>query len=133
MDKAREYLTRTGADKIDAMVCLESTAGMDVAEAFKRAGATDRLLVAMDVDAGTLKLVKEGTIDSTVAQKPYTMALLGLKALDDVYHYPVKPMSANFSVDPDAPFPAFIDTGVLVVDKSNVDSVVQHRGGAGPQ
>ena len=40
MDKAREYLARTGADKIDAIVCLEASAGKDVGEAFKRANAT---------------------------------------------------------------------------------------------
>ena len=132
MDKAREYLARTGPEKIDAMVCLESTSGKDVGEAFKRAGVTGRLLVAMDVDVPTLNLVKDGTIDSTVSQKPYTMALLGLKALDDVHHYPVKPLSADYGPDPDSPFPAFVDTGVSLVDKSNVDTILanQQRNGA---
>lgn len=124
MDKAREYLGRTGAQKIDAMVCLESASGRDVAEAFKRENATDRVLIAMDVDQGTLDLVKDGTIDSTIAQKPYTMGLLGLKALDDVFHYPVKSMGENYGPDPFAPFPAFIDTGTSLVDKSNVDAIL---------
>jgi ribose transport system substrate-binding protein len=61
----------------------------------------------MDVDAATLNLVKDGTIDSTIAQKPFTMGLLGLKELDDVYHYPVKPLAQDYSLDPNAPFPAF--------------------------
>ncbi len=124
MDKAREYLGRTGAEKIDAMVCLESASGRDVAEAFKRENATDRVLIAMDVDQGTLDLVKDGTIDSTIAQKPYTMGLLGLKALDDVFHYPVKSMGENYGPDPFAPFPAFIDTGTSLVDKTNVDAIL---------
>jgi len=129
MDKTREYLARTGAEKIDAVVCLESTSGKDVGEAFKRAGSTGRLLVAMDVDVATLNLVKDGTIDSTISQKPFTMALLGLKALDDVYHYPVKPLAADYGTDPFAPFPAFVDTGVLLVDKSNVDAILNHESG----
>ena len=129
MDKAREYLARTGAAKVDAVVCLESTSGSDVGEAFKRAGATGTLLVAMDVDAATLNLVKDGTIDSTIAQKPFTMGLLGLKELDDVYHYPVKPLAQDYSLDPNAPFPAFIDTGVTLVDKSNVDAILKNESG----
>jgi ribose transport system substrate-binding protein len=83
----------------------------------------------MDVDAATLNLVKDGTIDSTIAQKPFTMGLLGLKELDDVYHYPVKPLAQDYSLDPNAPFPAFIDTGVTLVDKSNVDAILKNESG----
>jgi ribose transport system substrate-binding protein len=83
----------------------------------------------MDVAAATLNLVKDGTIDSTIAQKPFTMGLLGLKELDDVYHYPVKPLVQDYALDPDAPFPAFIDTGVTLVDKSNVDAILNHESG----
>lgn len=127
MDKTRDYLARTGPAKIDAVVCLESTSGKDVGEAFKRVGAGGTLLVAMDVDQATLDLVKDGTIDSTISQKPYTMALLGLKALDDVYHYPVKPLAQDYAVDPYASFPAFVDTGVTLVDKTNVDAILTHQ------
>lgn len=127
MDKAEEYLARTGMGKIDALVCLEASAGKDVGEALKRAKLPGRLLVAMDVDDATLNLVKDGTIDSTISQKPYTMALLGLKALDDVHHYPVKPLAAVYGLDPFAPFPSFVDTGVSLVDRTNVDSILNHR------
>jgi ribose transport system substrate-binding protein len=124
MDKAREYLARTGNDKIDAFVCLESTSAKDVAEAIKRAGALGRLLVGMDVDIDTLHLVADGTVDSTISQKPYTMAYLGLKALDSLHHYPVNPLSADYALDPYAPYPAFVDTGVALVDASNVGAIV---------
>jgi ribose transport system substrate-binding protein len=86
----------------------------------------------MDVDEATLHLVKDGTIDSTISQKPYTMALLGLKGLDEVHHYPVKPLTADYGLDPFSPFPAFVDTGVALVDKSNVDSILNHREEAPP-
>lgn len=131
MDQTRDYLARTGAAKIDAIVCLESSSGKDVGEAFKRTGANGTLLVAMDVDEATLNLVKDGTIDSTVSQKPYTMALLGLKELDDVYHYPAKPLVQDYALAPYASFPAFIDTGVTLVDKTNVDAILNHHGGTG--
>jgi ribose transport system substrate-binding protein len=127
MDKTTEYLGRKGADKIDALVCLESSAGKDVGEAMRRSiadGQPKRLLVAMDTDETTLNLIRSGLIDSTVAQKPYTMGFLGLKALDDMYHYPVKPLGADYALDPYSPFPAFVDTGTALVDKSNVDTLV---------
>jgi len=124
MDKAQEYLARTGKDKINGFVCLEASAGKDVAEAFRRGDATGRVLMAMDIDKATLDLVKQGVIDATISQKPYTMALYGLKALDDVHHYPVKEMGANYSLDPFSPFPAFVDTGVSLVDKTNVESIL---------
>ncbi len=126
MDKAQEYLARTGKNKVDGFICLEASAGKDVAEAFRRSNATGRVLVAMDVDQATLYLVKQGVIDSTISQKPYTMALYGLKALDDVHHYPVKAMNINYRLDPFSPFPTFVDTGVSLVDRTNVDNVLAH-------
>jgi len=129
MHKAEEYLARTGPAKIDAMVCLESMSGMDVGGAFKRLGAKGTLLMGMDADVGTLKLVKDGTIDATIAQKPYTMAYLGLKALDEAYHYPARPLGRDYRLDPFSPFPAFVDTGVTLVDKSNVDAVLKNESG----
>jgi ribose transport system substrate-binding protein len=136
MDKATEYLARKGADHIDALICLQSSAGKDVGEALRRAkadGDPGRLLIAMDTDVATLQLIKDGIIDSTIAQKPFTMALLGLKGLDDVYHYPVKPLVADFGLDPFAPFPAFVDTGVSLVDKTNVDGILSRKESAGPE
>ena len=130
MDQTRDYLARTGAAKVDAIVCLESTSPKDVGEAFKRAGVKGTLLVGMDIDQPTLELVREGTIDSTISQKPYTMAMLGLKALDEVHHYPAKPLDTDYSFDPFAPFPAFLDTGVTLVDATNVDDVLKHEGNA---
>jgi ribose transport system substrate-binding protein len=122
MDKAQDYLARTGPAKINAYVCLEASAGKDVGEAFKRAKAPqDTLLVAMDVDHATLELVKDGTIHATISQKPFTMALLGLKALDELHHYPLKPLARDYQNDAQSPIPAFVDTGVSLVDKSNVD------------
>lgn len=127
LDQAMIYLTRTGAEKIDAFVCLESRSGVNVAEALKRRNATDRVLIAMDVDTDTLQLVGDGTIDSTIAQKPYTMAFLGLKALDEVHHYPVQPLGQDYFLDPTSPFPAFVDTGEALIDKTNLDPVLRKR------
>ncbi len=128
MDKATEYLARKGAETVNAFVCLEASAGDGVAEALKRADAKDRLVVAMDADPDTLNWVKEGLIDSTIAQKPYTMAFYGLKGLDDVHHYPPKEkLTTDFGLESNSPFPSFVDTGVSLVDSTNVDSFMKSR------
>ena len=127
MDKTQEYLNRTGAGKIDAFICLEAAAGIEVAEGLKRHGPKDRMLVAMDVDPQTLKLIQDGEIDATISQKPYTMAFLGLKALDDLYHYPLKPLTKDYRLDSYSPLPAFIDTGVSLVDKGNVGELLKTK------
>jgi len=127
LDQAVVYLARNGAEKIDAFVCLESRSGANVAEALKRRNATDRVLIAMDTDTDTLQLVGDGTIDSTISQKPYTMAYLGLKALDEVHHYPVKPLGQDYFLNPTSPFPVFIDTGVALIDKTNLDPILRKR------
>jgi ribose transport system substrate-binding protein len=121
MDKAEEYAARTGPAKINAYISLESSSARDVAQAIKRAKTQDALLMAMDVDQATLELVKDGTIQATISQKPFTMAFLGLKALDELHHYPLKPLARDYGSDAQSPIPAFVDTGVSLVDKTNVD------------
>jgi ribose transport system substrate-binding protein len=129
-DRTQHWLTEKGVDHIDAFVCLEASSGKDVAEAVRRNNATDRLIIAMDTDEATLNLVKSGLIDSTISQKPFTMAYYGLKQLDDIHHYPVN-LKKDFSTDSFSPFPRFVDTGVALVDKVNVDLFLQSRQEAG--
>jgi ribose transport system substrate-binding protein len=120
-DRTQEFMARAGDKKVDAFVCLDSASGKMVADAVKRTGATDRVLVAWDVSQDTLDGIKAGIIDSTVAQKPFTMGFVGLKALDEIFHYPPKDLTRDYSADSFAPYPVFVDTGTSLVDKSNVD------------
>jgi ribose transport system substrate-binding protein len=90
----------------------------------QRANGADRVLIAWDVNPDTLDGIKAGTIDSTLAQKPFTMAFYGLKALDEVYHAPPPSLSRNFAADPFSPYPVFVDTGTALVDKKNVDTYI---------
>ena len=120
-DKTQELMALTGPKKIDAFVCLESASGKPVSDAVKRSNVADRLVVAWDVNQDTLDGIKAGTIDSTVAQKPYTMGYIGLKALDEIYHAPPKQLTKDYATDSFSPYPFFVDTGTSLVDKSNVD------------
>lgn len=120
-DRTQQFMALTGDKKIDAFVCLDSASGKMVSDAIKRTGATDRILIAWDVNQDTLDGIKAGSIDATVAQKPFTMGYVGLKALDEVYHYPPPSLTRDYSADSFAPYPVFVDTGTSLVDKSNVD------------
>ena len=77
-DKTQELMALTGPKKINAFVCLESASGKMVSDAIKRTNATDRVVVAWDVNQDTLDGIKGGTINATVAQKPFTMGYIGL-------------------------------------------------------
>ena len=124
-DQSEKYMGQTGANKIDGFVCLEASSGKAVAEVLKRHSATDRTLIAMDVEPEVLNLIKDGNVEATVSQKPYTMGYVGLKALDEIHHFQPKPFRTNYSVDTFSIFPVFVDTGTALVDKSNVQVYVE--------
>ena len=120
-DEAQRLLSRTGAEKIDAFVCLEAISGKAVADAVQRSKAHDRTVIAWDTDDATLDAVRNGIIDSTIAQKPYTMGYFGLKLLNEVFHAPPAQLNKTFRTDFFSPYPVFVDTGTALVDRSNVD------------
>jgi ribose transport system substrate-binding protein len=124
-DQAQQLLTKTGKDRVAAFVCLEASAGKEVGEVLRRANTKDRILIAMDVDKDTLAMVKSGIISATIAQKPFTMAYIGVKALDNLHHYPLPSLSRDYDVDPFSPVPSFIDTGAEIVDANNIDQYLQ--------
>jgi ribose transport system substrate-binding protein len=123
-DKAQEFMALTGAQKIDAFICLDSASGKPVSDAVARVSGTNRLVVAWDVNQDTLDGIKAGTIDSTVAQKPFTMGYVGLKALDQLFHDPPQQLGKDTSTDSFAQLPVFVDTGTSLVDKSNVNDYI---------
>jgi ribose transport system substrate-binding protein len=74
----------------------------------------------MDTDAATLDWVQKGVIAATISQKPYTMTFVGLHALDDLYHNKPPRLDSDWSRDSFAAVPAFVDTGSVLIDKTNV-------------
>ena len=77
--------------------------------------------VAFEVESD----LKGGAINSTVAQKPFTMGYVGLKQLDGIFHNPPSALAKDYSQDAFSPFPVFIDTGTSLVDKRNVDAFIE--------
>jgi ribose transport system substrate-binding protein len=108
------------ADKVNAFVCLEAQAGREVATVLNNRNIKDKVIIAMDSDADTLDWIDKGVIAATIAQKPYTMSLVGLHMLDDLYHNKLTKLDTDWSKDSFAPVPAFVDTGTAVIDKNNI-------------
>jgi ribose transport system substrate-binding protein len=121
-DSTNQFLANDKKEHIDAFVCLEALSGKEVATVLDNNGIKGKTIIAMDSDQDTLGWIKKGVIAATIAQKPYTMAFVGLKMLDNLHHQNLKNLDSDWSHDGFAPIPAFVDTGSAVVDKSNVDS-----------
>jgi ribose transport system substrate-binding protein len=114
-------------DKVDAFVCLEAQSGKEVAGVLSSYHVTGKIVMAMDTDAETLQWIQKGGIAATIAQKPYTMAFVGLQMLDNLYHHKPPSLDTDWSKDSFAPIPAFIDTGSGLIDKTNVDAFQQAK------
>jgi len=98
---------------IAALVGLWSYNGPAIVNAVKAAKKVGRLtIVCFDEDDVTLAGIKDGAIYATVVQKPYEFGYQAVKIL--------AAMERKEKVD--VPANKIIDTGVDVIDKSNVDA-----------
>jgi ribose transport system substrate-binding protein len=112
-------------DKVDAFVCLEAQSGKEVAGLLDRYNVKGKVVMAMDTDPETLDWIQKGGIAATIAQKPYTMAYVGMQMLDTLYHHKPSSLDSDWSKDIYAPIPSFVDTGSGLIDKTNLDSFLQ--------
>ena len=114
--------------KPDAFVCLEAVSCPEVGEVINRENLAGKVnVVAMDTDQRTMDWIQKGIISATIAQKPFTMAYYGAKLLDDIHHHPPAPLTRNWGQDATSPFPTFVDTGTIVVDKTNIGAFMDQN------
>jgi ribose transport system substrate-binding protein len=107
-------------EKIDGIICLEASGGAGAAAALQSAKMEGKLpIVAFDDDPQTLDAIERGAIAATVTQKPYVMSYYGLKFLDDLHHNAIRRFK-DWRTALAPPMPTFVDTGTVVVDKSNL-------------
>jgi ribose transport system substrate-binding protein len=111
-------------DKVNGFVCLEAQSGKEVAGVLDSYHVSDKTVIAMDTDQETLTWIQKGVIAATIAQKPYTMAFVGMQMLDNLYHHKPPSLETDWSKDGYAPIPSFVDTGSDLIDKSNVQSFI---------
>jgi ribose transport system substrate-binding protein len=126
-DKTTEIIEKK--EKVDAFVCMDSTAGSEVAEALSRKNIQGKIIIAMDTNEGTLGWIEKGMIAATIGQKPFTMAYFGLHLLDDLYHHKPASIDGKWAQDLESPFPSAVDTGSSLIDQSNL-SLIRKPGAA---
>lgn len=100
------------APDIAAFVGLWSYNGPAIADAVKAAGKQGKVkIVCFDEDDATLQGIKDGLVQATVVQRPFEFGYQSVRVL------------AALARKQDAKIPAgkIIDTGVQVIDKTNVD------------
>jgi ribose transport system substrate-binding protein len=108
--------------KIDGVLCLEASGGPGAAEVLHRLSLKGKIkIVAFDKTPETLDWISRGTVDGTIAQKPYTMSYYGLTFLDDLHHNAVH-LFRDWRTAPASPLPSDVETGTAWVDSSNVAS-----------
>lgn len=114
--------------RVDGIVCLVSFAAPEVADVLTKKNATGKIaVIGMDTDDRTLAAVQKGVLLATVGQKPYTMAFVGLRMLDELHHHPPASLNVNWANDSFSPVPTFVDTGVSMIDGNNVNRFIDER------
>jgi ribose transport system substrate-binding protein len=117
-DKAKEILAKRKPE-IDAFLSMDGESAKEVAEVLKRSNAK-KVVIATDTLAPTLDGIENGWITATVAQKPFTMGYIGLRLIADLHLNKLPSLTMDFAGNPHSPLPRFVDTGVTLIDKSNL-------------
>ena len=123
-DHTQEMVDKKTINGIDGFICLEAIACPEIADVLDRNKIGSKVIVAMDTDPRTLEAIKKDRIAGTIAQKPFTMGFVGLVTLDSTFHHLPSPLDKPWAQDPQSPVATFMDTGEMLVDKSNVDAFI---------
>ena len=129
-DTTMEMVNKKAIDKIDAFVCLEAIACPEIAEVLDREKVKGKTVIAMDADDRTLQAIQKGDITATIGQKPFTMAFYGVQMLDMLFHNKPQSLDRNWAQDSFSTLPTFVDTGVTLIDKTNVEAYTKARDSA---
>ncbi|UJF32748.1 substrate-binding domain-containing protein [Paenibacillus hexagrammi] len=111
-----EYPDLTG------IFATEANGGVGVGNAVKEAGRLPKVkIIGFDTDKGTLDMVKSGIISATLAQGTWNMGYWSLMQLFHLKHGIVQQV-ADWQGSGMPLVPTYVDTGITVVTRQNVDS-----------
>jgi ribose transport system substrate-binding protein len=82
--------------------------------------AGKKVIISFDTDKGTLDMIKDGTISATLAQGTWNMGYWSLMTLFHL-HQGLSQSNPGNETPSMHPAPPFVDTGVTVVTRSNVE------------
>jgi ribose transport system substrate-binding protein len=104
-----------------AIGCVEAAGGVGAATAVREAGLAGRVrIVAMDRGNDVLRLIEEGTISATVVQQTALMPLYAVQILYQLANQEI-PITGDNAAAGVPGIPAYIDTGVVIVDRGNCE------------
>ena len=107
--------------------CTDSTAGVGAGTAVKEAGKEGAIqVVSFDTDSATLDMIKEGTIQATIAQGTYNMGFWSFEFLYGLNNNHANPVE-GWKEKGISPLPTTVDTGVSIVTKDNADSFYMEK------
>jgi ribose transport system substrate-binding protein len=101
------------------IACVEAAGGAGAATAVREANRVGKVkIVAMDRDKSVLKYIEDDVIQAAVAQQTALMPIYAVTILYQINHMDV-PITSDNAAARVSGVPTTIDTGVIVVDKSN--------------
>lgn len=101
------------------IACVEAAGGSGAATAVREAKKNGKVkIVAMDRGNEVLELIRDGVISASIAQQTALMPLYATQILYNLNNHPAAISSDNAKAGITGT-PAVVDTGVIVVDKSN--------------
>lgn len=110
---------------LSAFVCVEASGGAGALTAVKEAGKQGQIkILAMDRGADVLQAIKDGIVSATIVQQTALMPIYAMEILYNLKHFGV-PITSNNAAAGLTGTPINIDTGCVMVDKSNVDYFVR--------
>ena len=103
------------------LFCTDATSGVGAVAAITETNRTDVKIVSFDTDKGTLDAIKDGKIAASIAQGTWNMGFWAFQMLFQLNHTLINPTEgwADKGINP---LPPYVDTGVNVVTKDNVDA-----------
>lgn len=102
---------------------FDSYSGPGIGAAVKEANLAGKVKVtAVDIEPEHLKLVKEGVIQKLVGQKRELFTYYGARLLYDINHLTIT-LTEDDAKNGITPIPYIVDTGLIEVDPSNVNSI----------
>jgi ribose transport system substrate-binding protein len=99
----------------------EANGGVGVGDAVQLEKKVDEVkIISFDTDRQTLDMIGEGIISATLAQGNWNMGYWSLNYLFHLHHDLTEPQILPSSET--APLPTYVDTGITVVTKENVEN-----------
>ena len=105
--------------------CVEAAGRTGAATAVREAGLVGKVkIVSMDRGNEVLQLIKDDVISATVAQQTALMPFHAVRMMHDLVNLNI-PISSDNAAAGVKGIPSYVDTGVILIDKSNCEYFIR--------